>query len=168
MRNSVCSRKKHCKTIIFCFGEGGHKAQADRLAKVLQPYLEGHRIVSLGGIKENPSWSKKHYEIDELKTKYSVFDTLKNTKFIKIFRTIINVSKGENITAMISTGPGVCILAGIYFKFKGIKVIHVESWSRINTSSFTGMFMYHIADKFYVQHKTLLKKYPNGIYAGIL
>ncbi len=161
-------RQDSQEVIIFCFGEGGHNAQANRLAKLLVPLLEGHEIVTLSDVKERPDWSDRHYVVEELRSKHSHIETFKNRTFMRTLRIISQVAKKEDVKALISTGPGISLIASIYFKWKGAKIIHIETWSRIKTSSLTGRFMYRVADKFYVQHKSLLDKYPEGIYAGIL
>lgn len=155
-------------TVVFCYGEGGHCAQANRLARLLIPLLPENRVVTISDVTSKPDWSHEHYEINELRSKHSHLDTITSNSFIKIIKVISKVAKKENIKTVISTGPGMCLIAGTYFKLRGAKVIHIETWSRISTASLTGRFMYRIADKFYVQHESLQKVYPNAIYAGIL
>ena len=42
------------------------------------------------------------------------------------------------------------------------------TWSRFETQSYAGKVMYRIADRFYIQNKSLLKFYPKAIYSGLL
>ncbi len=160
--------KHNQNTIVFCFGEGGHSAQANRLANIIIPLLGGYKIATLSDVKKKPAWSHQHYKVDELRSKHSHIDTIIHNSIFKIIRVIAQVSKEETVKAVISTGPGISLVAGIYFKLRGAKVIHIETWSRFKTTSLTGRLMYRVADKFYVQHRSLLELYPKGIYSGLL
>ncbi|TWX63301.1 hypothetical protein ESZ39_17055 [Colwellia sp. C1TZA3] len=69
---------------------------------------------------------------------------------------------------MVSTGTGMVIIPALILRLINKKVIHIEDWSRFDSGSYTGKVMYYIADKFYVQNKSLLQKYPKAIYSGRL
>ena len=49
----------------------------------------------------------------------------------------------------------------------GSKLIFIETGARVYTASKSGEFMYKYADKFFVQYKDLLKKYPNAILGSL-
>jgi UDP-N-acetylglucosamine:LPS N-acetylglucosamine transferase len=70
--------------------------------------------------------------------------------------------------AILSTGPGVAVPASILSKLLGIKVIYVETGSRIFTLSASGRIMYRVADLFFVQWPELLPLCPKAVYAGRL
>jgi beta-1,4-N-acetylglucosaminyltransferase len=72
------------------------------------------------------------------------------------------------IQAIVSTGPGIAIPISLYFKIKGVKIIFIETWSRFETQSLTGKWMYKIADNFYFQNQSLKKIYPNAVWSGLL
>jgi UDP-N-acetylglucosamine:LPS N-acetylglucosamine transferase len=57
-----------------------------------------------------------------------------------------------------------CALA----RLLGIKVIFVETGSRVTALSLTGRLMYRIANLFFVQWPDLVQRYPKAIYAGRL
>ena len=112
-----------------------------------------------------------NFEIPELRNKHSRIESLiKLPIFIKNFLSIMTIiNKTYNVKIIISTGPGIIIPISLYFKFKkNIQIVFLETWSRFETKSFTGRFMYKIADKFYIQNKSLKKLYPNSIYGGLL
>ena len=46
------------------------------------------------------------------------------------------------------------------------KVIFIESFAKVNSSTLTGKFIYKFADQFYVQWEEMLEVYPNAIYKG--
>jgi UDP-N-acetylglucosamine:LPS N-acetylglucosamine transferase len=70
--------------------------------------------------------------------------------------------------AILSTGAGIAIPVSLLGRLVGLKVIHVETGSRVYTMSSTGKFMYRIANLFFVQWESLREKYPKSIYAGRL
>lgn len=156
------------KSILFVYGEGGHKAQANRLAPEIIKILESFDVVSLSDDTQSPHWSDFHYVTGEVRGKYSHLSLITNIGPFKVIRSLIKIKYKHKIEAVISTGPGVGLFAGLFFKVFGFKVIHVETWSRFTTYSMTGKFMYLVADKFYVQHKSMLKLYPKAIYSGVL
>lgn len=156
------------KAILFSFGIGGHNAQANRLAKILLDDLYDFDIVTISDLKTKPEWSERHYICSELRGKYSHFQLFTNNGPINIIKTLRRIKKENNIKFIISTGPGISVVASVFLKLYGVKIIHIESWSRFSTKSLTGRFMYYLADKFYVQNKTLQKIYPKAIYSGVL
>jgi beta-1,4-N-acetylglucosaminyltransferase len=70
--------------------------------------------------------------------------------------------------AIISAGPGIAVPACILAKLLGIKVIYIETGSRVFALSTSGKILSHFADLFFVQWEELLASYPEAIYAGRL
>jgi beta-1,4-N-acetylglucosaminyltransferase len=70
--------------------------------------------------------------------------------------------------AIISTGPGVAVPACILAKAIGIRVIYIETGSRVFALSSSGRILYRFADLFFVQWPELLADYPRAIYEGRL
>jgi beta-1,4-N-acetylglucosaminyltransferase len=70
--------------------------------------------------------------------------------------------------AIVSTGPGVAVPACILAKLCGIKVIYIETGSRVFALSSSGRILYRFADLFLVQWPELLSAYPKAIYEGRL
>lgn len=157
------------KAILFCYGEGGHTAQMNRLApQVLSNINEKYEVVTLSDIKLQPAWSKYHYVTGELRGKYSHKEIFTNMGPMKIINSLFELSGKHKVHFLITTGPGVGVISALFFKFKGCKIIHVETWSRFETASLTGRVMYLLADKFYIQNSSLKKFYPKAIYSGVL
>ena len=69
-------------------------------------------------------------------------------------------------SAVISTGALATIPVCLLAKVKGIKVIYIESFARMDGPSRTGRLMYRIADKTVVQWEAVQKFYPGAIYGG--
>jgi beta-1,4-N-acetylglucosaminyltransferase len=70
--------------------------------------------------------------------------------------------------AIIGNGPAVAVPVSVVGKLLGIRVVFIESASRVNRLSLTGRIMYQWADLFFVQWPSLQKSYPKAIYAGRL
>tara|TARA_Y100000588_G_scaffold154897_1_gene168938 strand:+ start:11103 stop:11585 length:483 start_codon:yes stop_codon:yes gene_type:complete len=156
------------KSVLFIFGTGGHHAQANRLSKILLPELEGVDVVTLSDFNDKPTWSDRHYCCGELRKKNSHSQIFSNFGPITIIMKLIEIKKKNKIIALISTGPGISILGALYLKLFGVKIIHIETWSRFETKSLTGRIMYLLSDRFYVQNRSLQKHYPKSIYSGKL
>ena len=89
-------------------------------------------------------------------------------RLLRMFATTLKIQRRYRIESVISTGPGISIVPALLYKLLGRKVIHIETWSRFKTRSPTGRVMYVLADKFYVQNRSLLKFYPRATYSGRL
>jgi len=70
--------------------------------------------------------------------------------------------------AILSAGPGVAVPACALAKLLGVKVIYIETGSRVFALSSTGKILYRLADMFFVQWPELLAICPKGIYEGRL
>lgn len=60
------------------------------------------------------------------------------------------------------TGVFMCYIGKLFKK----KIIFIEVFDRYKTLTLSGKMIYFIADKFIVQHKELITKYPKSIYIG--
>jgi UDP-N-acetylglucosamine:LPS N-acetylglucosamine transferase len=160
------------KTILLVYGEGGHKAQMMRLYKKLQQEDVSKKIEFIG-ICENMQCIdtlKINYSFPPLRDKFSILKTLYMlpVSIIKYIYVLAKIHLKHNPVAIISTGPGIAIIASIYFKIFRKKIIFVETWSRFSTTSLTGRVMYRLANKFYIQNKSLDVIFPKAIYSGLL
>ena len=75
-------------------------------------------------------------------------------------------SKLDGIDLIISCGAAVAVPFFYVGKLYGAKLIYIEVFDRINTSSLTGRLVYPIADKFIVQWEELRRVYPKAINLG--
>jgi UDP-N-acetylglucosamine:LPS N-acetylglucosamine transferase len=157
---------------FLLYGEGGHKAQMERLLDRLMN-SDDDRFFKFIGISEGiytPILKIKNYFLFPIRKKYSFFISLLVFPFIFFFNLvkILWLVIKYKPKGLISTGPGLVLLPALLFKIIMKKVIYIETWSRFNTKSMTGKYMYKIADRFYIQNIELLKFYPTAIYAGLL
>ncbi|KAI3661664.1 hypothetical protein MP638_002916 [Amoeboaphelidium occidentale] len=76
---------------------------------------------------------------------------------------------------IICNGPGTCVpFVYIAFLLKKMlflsepRIVYVESFARVSSLSLSGKLVYPVADKFIVQWRHLLEKYPKAQYADRL
>lgn len=66
------------------------------------------------------------------------------------------------ITTGVQSAAPMCCIA----KIMGSKVIFIESFANIETKTASGRVIYHFADFFVVQWKSMLKLYPKAKFGG--
>lgn len=95
------------------------------------------------------------------------FPTNRNIKNL-LKNTILayKVLKKENPDLVISSGAAVAVPFFYLAKLKGKKIVYIEVYDRINSSTLTGRLVYPIVDKFIVQWEEQTKVYPKAINLG--
>lgn len=81
--------------------------------------------------------------------------------FISLFYYLKFRPKVVITTGVQSAAPMCCIA-----KIMGSKVIYIESFANIETKTASGRIIYHFADFFIVQWKSMLKLYPKAKFGG--
>ncbi|MEZ9584971.1 PssD/Cps14F family polysaccharide biosynthesis glycosyltransferase [Vibrio cyclitrophicus] len=151
---------------IVVAGEGGHFTQAKRL--MLSANFKSEFILVTDNQNLSLEGASLSCCISPLRDKYKK-DVLYSVKsFATNLRSINALFKEHKITRVISTGPGISIIVALIAKVYEVNVVHIETWSRFKSKSFTGRIMYHLSDRFIVQHKCLLELYPRATYGGLL
>ena len=89
-------------------------------------------------------------------------------RFIQSFFTILRILRKERPTHIISFGAMCTVPVCIIGKLMHMKVIYVESYTRLKDLSLSGKIIYPLADLFVVQWKQLVSKYPKAVYGGAL
>lgn len=89
-------------------------------------------------------------------------------QFAKSFFTIRKILARERPTHIVSFGAMCTVPVCIIGKLMKMKVIHVESYTRIKDISLTGKILYPLSDLFIVQWQQLVGKYPKAVYGGKL
>lgn len=146
--------------LCYTASAGGHIYELQQLDELLRQYP---------GILITESESvSKHFE-----TVYTL--GLVNRKsfryllrFAGSFRTIHKILKKERPTHIVSFGAMCTVPVCVIGKLMGMKIIHVESFTRIRDLSLTGKIVYPFADLFVVQWKQLVQKYPKAVFGGAL
>jgi UDP-N-acetylglucosamine:LPS N-acetylglucosamine transferase len=149
------------------FGKGGHTAQMTRFIRN-QP--EAYDYVALTNSNKVFGRFLAQYHLLEARDKYYVFKNifvLFTYLLLSIFQ-MMRITCKYRVIGMISTGPGMAVVPGLFCRLLGAKVIYFESWSRISTPAIAGKFMYYVAHMFFIQHQSIQKYYPKAIYIGRL
>lgn len=160
------------KVILFIYGVGGHEEQMKRL---LDGFSEGNRskykYVFLAERGAKYKFSSNTIFTKQLRNKHSLLISIVQLPiFIYNLLTILFfLVRKYKISFIVSTGPGLVLPYSIFFKiFSKTKIIFVETWSRFYSKSFSGKFMYNIADLFFIQSQTLRSVYPKAKFSGRL
>jgi len=155
--------------LMVVLGEGGHTAELLRLVDLLGQSYEYHYVISK---EDNLSAGR----IREVGTIHRVIRPRgKSTgKLAAALRTIFAGLQALWIllrvrpAALISTGPAIVVPISIAAKLFRVRIIFVETGSRVRTLSLTGRIMYRWADLFFVQWPQLAEELPKAVYAGRL
>ncbi len=153
------------KKLLVVLGGGGHTAQMLRLLDKMSDSFEYDFVVKEGDELTPQKVTGKVYFTHPPR---SIQDNL----FVVILKSIratldsLPILLKSKPKAIISAGPGLAVPLSYWAKMLGIKVIYLESWSRVNKKSTSGKLIYPIADLFFVQWPEMKKCYPKAIYAG--
>ncbi len=103
------------------------------------------------------------------KVYYGYCPTNRNLKnFIRNIFLAWKILRKEKPDVIISTGAGLAVPFFYIGKVLGIKLIYIESFTRIRELSLTGKIVYPLADSFLVQWEELTRLYPRVTYIGSL
>lgn len=69
---------------------------------------------------------------------------------------------------ILSAGAGPVVPFALVGKMFRIPTLFVETFTRVVQPSLTGRMMYHLADRFFYQWRSLERFFPKGIYGGPL
>jgi beta-1,4-N-acetylglucosaminyltransferase len=162
--------KERPEVVLLVYGKGGHTAQMTRFINNQPKQSTVNDYVALTSSNKVLGQPLAQYYLQDARDRYSFF------KNIFVFFTYLLLSNLQmmriiykyRVVGMISTGPGMAVIPGLFCRLLDAKIIYFESWSRISSPAIAGKFMYRIADLFFIQHKSLQKYYPKAIYMGRL
>jgi len=152
--------KNNKKKLCFAASSGGHYEQLMMLEPLMIKY--DSFIVTEKTQYKTAIKNKKMYFMLQTNRKEKSF----------ILRLIVNAFKSltiiivENPDIIITTGVLAMIPLCLLAKFFNKKLIYIESFAKVSTSTETGRLMYRFADQFYVQWEPMLEVFPNAIYLG--
>ena len=100
---------------------------------------------------------------------YFMAHSERDWKFFLNLYQVFHILRRERPNVILSTGAGPAVPAAIVGRLLfGTRVIFIETITRINKPSLTGMIMYRIAHRFFYQWHTLERYFPQGEYGGTL
>ena len=147
------------KTILLTASSGGHYEQLMVLKKNLK---DRYNIYVL---TEKTKYSKeedKTFYVRQLNRKSLLFPFKFFINHLKV-RKIVKKIKPD---AVISTGALATISPCKIAHKRGIKVIFIESYAKIDSPTMTGKYIHKFADHFIVQWENMKKVYPDAKYFG--
>ncbi len=155
--------------VMVILGEGGHTTEMLELVDMLgsiynYSYLLAHNDqISEGQIRISGSVLRT---VTPRMPTSKLYETLKLSFSCSIqeFKVLLKLRPKAIITA----GAGIAVPISIFGRLLGVKIIYIETISRVRALSITGKIMYYIAHLFFVQWESLKEKYPKAIYAGRL
>lgn len=153
---------KDKKNIKICFiaSSGGHWEELMSLREISDSY-DAFFVTEEGGQAEDFTLSKI-YTLPQINRHEKRFFL----HFLKLFGNALKILKKEKPNFLITTGALIAFPFCFLAKLRGIKIIYIESFARVNNQSLTGKLVYPFADLFLVQWESLLKVYPKAKYVG--
>lgn len=162
------------KNILLVYGSGGHNEEMlrlyDQLNAVLAQCNDELCFFSLCDDDVKHIVTKDKVLVPSVTDKFSYVKLFMKMPLlaIHIFKILYKLHKKHDIDFMITTGPGIGAMAGLFFKFTSTKIISIENSSRFYSKSLTARALYYLADYFIVQNEELLSIYDKAIYKGRL
>ncbi len=154
---------------MIILGQGGHTIQMLELVDMLGSIYDYSYLIA-----HHDKISEKQIRIAgsvfrtviPRETTSKIFETLKLSFFCSIQELKVLLKARPKV--IITAGAGIAVPISIFGRLLGVKIIYIESVSRVRALSTTGKIMYHIAHLFFVQWEPLKEKYTKAIYAGRL
>ena len=163
MRNFVLKYR-----VLLVGGVGGHGEQITRVRRLLGNNFIYYLITEFGLKWEFPDQFTETYRVVD----YHAPSRSKSICFfILAFFKAIKIITGFRPNACISTGPALALPVALACKLFGVKVLHIESWSRINSLSNTTRLLlkYSLVSRLYYQYEgSVLKDNRLASYCGHL
>lgn len=78
------------------------------------------------------------------------------------------ILRRERPRLILSTGAGPIVPFALVGKLLGVRTLFIETAAQVTEPSLTGRVMYHLADRFFYQWKTLARHFPRGVYGGLV
>lgn len=155
--------------ILVILGEGGHTVQMLKLVELLGPtYDYNYLILAHDQTSETKiEIAGPIYRTGIPRGKSPTLLTTLKLAFLCSSQELAILLKVRP-KVILSAGAGVAVPISIFGRLLGIKIIYVESASRVRDLSLTGKIMYRVAHIFFVQWELLRVRYPRAIYAGRL
>ena len=152
--------KKKPFTIGFAASSGGHFEQLMMLSPLMKKY--NSFIVTEKTPYGTKSTDTKTYYMKQINRKEILFLP---KLFVNTFKSLYIYLK-EKPDLIITTGVLAIIPLALISKMCGSKLIYIESFAKVTSSTISGKKLYKYADQFYVQWEDMLKIYPDAIYKG--
>ena len=168
---SIVWLRRKSRKILVIIGSGGHTAEMVRML----PIINAVYILNNNDTKSKsklPTRSNIVRIPRPRNVKQSWLTTILTTLYSFIYSLYLSFILNPKL--LICNGPGTCVpiaLASFFLtlvKLNHTKLLYIESLARVQGLSMTGRILYPFSDRFIVQWKELLDKYPKAEYHGRL
>ena len=154
------------KKVLFISSGGGHWNELMRLKPLFNKYnsyFATEKLKATENLKEkfNGKFFYLLYGTKDHMLTYP-FKLLANS-FISLYQ-FIKIRPDVVVTTGVQSAGPMCCIAKIFRK----KIVYIETMANINKKTATGRIIYHFADLFIVQWKSMLKLYPKAVYKGLI
>ncbi len=145
------------KIALVC-SHGGHLTQMNMLTRVLEGY-EWFWVTYRCVRTEAMTARERVYLLNNIGTN--------PVRMALAFFQALWILLKERPDVLVSTGAEIAIPFSWVAKSLGMRVVYIETWSRVHTRSGTGPLVYPVADLFLVQWPDVLGSYgPKARYEG--
>ncbi|WP_297638947.1 PssD/Cps14F family polysaccharide biosynthesis glycosyltransferase [uncultured Clostridium sp.] len=154
------------KKVLFIASTGGHLSELMELKPLFEKY--DYHIIT-----EKTDTTIKLKDKYNNKISYLVYGA-RNYMFSYMFKFPYNILKSLVLYAkirpdvIVTTGAHTAVPMCYIGKFLKKKIIFIETFARVNSTSMSGRMINKIADVFIVQHPEMEKVYENAVYKGAL
>lgn len=154
------------KKVLFISSTGGHLSELMELKPLFSQY--DYHIIT-----EKTDTTIKLKDKYKGKINYLVYGA-RNYMFSYLFKFSYNIIKSLILYAklrpdvIVTTGAHTAVPICYIGKFFKKKIIFIETFARVNSTSMSGRMINKIADVFIVQHPEMEKVYENAVYKGAL
>lgn len=154
------------KKVLFISSTGGHLSELMELKPLFSKY--DYHIIT-----EKTDTTIKLKDKYKGKIDYLVYGA-RNYMFSYLFKFSYNIIKSLILYAkirpdvIVTTGAHTAVPMCYIGKFFKKKIIFIETFARVNSTSMSGRMINKIADVFIVQHPEMEKVYENAVYKGAL
>ncbi|ENZ00485.1 hypothetical protein HMPREF1092_02652 [Clostridium thermobutyricum] len=154
------------KKVLFISSTGGHLSELMELKPLFSKY--DYHIIT-----EKTDTTIKLKDKYKGKINYLVYGA-RNYMFSYLFKFSYNIIKSLILYAkirpdvIVTTGAHTAVPICYIGKFFKKKIIFIETFARVNSTSMSGRMINKIADVFIVQHPEMEKVYENAVYKGAL
>ncbi|WP_288478669.1 PssD/Cps14F family polysaccharide biosynthesis glycosyltransferase [uncultured Clostridium sp.] len=154
------------KKVLFISSTGGHLSELMELKPLFSKY--DYHIIT-----EKTDTTIKLKDKYKGKINYLVYGA-RNYMFSYLFKFSYNIIKSLILYAkirpdvIVTTGAHTAVPMCYIGKFFKKKIIFIETFARVNSTSMSGRMINKIADVFIVQHPEMEKVYEKAVYKGAL
>jgi glycosyltransferase involved in cell wall biosynthesis len=149
--------------IALAAAPGGHFAELLRLRPVYSEYSHFY-ITNPSDVRDAGQLGRVYWVPD-----YGAGGRIRRKlALLKLVMISMRIWLTERPNVLISTGPFTGFPLALLIRATGGRVIYVECSAQVETPSLSGRLYRYLANRFYVQWPSLLRRYPNATYRGTL